>query len=191
MDAGSCYLIAINVAGFLFYVVNMFLYTYTKDGQIDILLTIVALLGGALGIVLAILIVNRKAQKENMMSRVFVICVLVVQIVLFLLFGREREQALTFDFGNFFAANKPIIIYLAIINIATFISFALDKYNAVTHRPRIRIVTLLVLAFLGGSIGGLLAMWLFRHKIKKDYFAIGLPMILIMQVILVFYIMNL
>lgn len=94
MDAGSCYLIAINVAGFLFYVVNMFLYTYTKDGQIDILLTIVALLGGALGIVLAILIVNRKAQKENMMSRVFVICVLVVQIVLFYFLAESASRHL-------------------------------------------------------------------------------------------------
>ena len=78
------YLISINVIGFILFVVNTLLYTFTEKGQIDVLLTITSLLGGAFGIVLSMLIIDRKAVKGNMMSRVFVICVLVIQIVMFL-----------------------------------------------------------------------------------------------------------
>ena len=70
------------------------------------------------------------------------------------------------------------------------IAFTIDKYNVVMHRSRIRIVTLLILSFFGGSIGGLSAMYLFKHKTKKDYFTVGLPMILAMQIVLIFYLMN-
>ena len=184
------YLISINVLGFILFAINTLLYTYTENGQIDVLLTITSLIGGALGIVLAIIIIDRQAKKSNMMSRVFVVCVLVVQIILFLFLRGELYHNLTFKFWEFFAENKLVIIYLAVINVATFITFAIDKLNAVTERTRIRIVTLLILCFLGGSIGGLLAMYLFRHKIRVDYFAIGVPMILVTQIILIFYIMN-
>ena len=59
------------------------------------------------------------------------------------------------------------------------------------RRGRIRILTLLGLSFIGGSVGGLIAMYAFRHKTKKDYFTVGLPLIMVMQVVVVFYLMNL
>ena len=46
------------------------------------------------------------------------------------------------------------------------------------------------LAFIGGSVGALLAMYLLRHKTKKDYFTVGVPLIMIMQVVVLFYAMN-
>lgn len=184
------YLIGINILGFILFGINTYLYTYTKSGQIDVVLTIVSLAGGSLGIILGILLLDRKAEKGNMMSRVFVICILVIQIVIILFFTGERKEAISFAFIEFFVRNKLLIIYLLFINIVTFIVFAIDKYNAIKQRSRIRIVTLLFMAFIGGSIGGLLAMYIFRHKIRKDYFSVGLPMILIMQIILIFYIMN-
>ena len=51
----------------------------------------------------------------------------------------------------------------------------MDKVNAAEHRSRIRIVTLLGLAFVGGSVGSLLAMYLLRHKTSKNYFTFGVP----------------
>ena len=62
--------------------------------------------------------------------------------------------------------------------------------NAAEHRSRIRIVTLLGLAFVGGSLGSLLAVYLLRHKTKKDYFTIGIPLIIVMQIVVIFYVMN-
>ena len=69
------YLIGINVVGFILYLINMWLYNNTEKGNVDSLLTIVSLFGGSAGDLLAILLFDRKSVKENMMSRVFVLCV--------------------------------------------------------------------------------------------------------------------
>ena len=47
--------------------------------------------------------------------------------------------------------------------------------------------TLLGLCFLGGSLGGLIGMYTFRHKTKQKYFTIGVPLMLITQVVLIIY----
>ena len=62
------YLIFINVIGFIAYAINNWLYANTAESQIDTVLTIVALLGGSAGILLYILLFDRKAVKGNMMS---------------------------------------------------------------------------------------------------------------------------
>ena len=66
----------------------------------------------------------------------------------------------------------------------------LTEQNGSRSSGRIRIVTLLGLAFIGGSIGSLLAMYLLRHKTRKDYFTVGVPLIIVMQVVVIFYMMN-
>ena len=80
------YLIGINIVGFILYLINIWLYNHTEKGNVDSLLTIVSLLGGSAGDLLAILLFDRKAVKENMMSRVFVLCVFVIQLVLLLMY---------------------------------------------------------------------------------------------------------
>ena len=49
---------------------------------------------------------------------------------------------------------------------------------------------LLGLAFIGGTIGGLIAMYVFRHKTQKDYYTVGLWLMIIMQIILLIYLFN-
>jgi len=185
------YLTIINIIGFILFAVNTWLYSNTASGQIDKFLTITALAGGSLGILLSIFIFDRKAVKGNMMSRVFIACIFVIQIVLILFFSGERGQAITIAFWSFFADHIWLLAYLCIINIVTFIFFGLDKLFAIQRRSRIRIVTLLGLCFIGGSIGGLSAMYLFRHKTLTDYFTVGVPLIMVMQAVVVFYLMNL
>ena len=73
--------------------------------------------------------------------------------------------------------------YLLLINIATFLAFAIDKRKAVKRKWRVPEKTLLGLPLIGGSAGGLIAMYLFRHKIRKPAFAYGLPVMLLVQVI--------
>ena len=184
------YLIAINAIGFILYLVNTWLYSHTTEGQIDRILTITSLLGGSLGIVIAILLFDRKSVKDNMMSRVFVICVLIIQIIIFLMVKGHIKTDLTFAFWEFFGAHKIIIVYLLAINIVTLIAFAVDKIAAIEHRSRIRIVTLLGLGFIGGSIGALIAMYVFHHKTKQDYFSVGVPLIMLMQAVVIFFLMN-
>ena len=179
------YLLAINAIGALVYLINMLLYRHTTRGQIDVVVTIVSLLGGSAGMLLMILLLDRKAEKENMMSRVFIICIFVIQVIVLLIFKGHHAEHFTFAFWKFFAEHRILLIYLV-----TFIVFAIDKANARANRSRIRIVTLLGLSFAGGSVGGLISMYLFRHKTQKDYFTVGMPLIIVMQIVVLFYTMN-
>lgn len=184
------YLIIINIVGFILYLINALLYRFTSDGQIDAVITIASLLGGSFGIVLSILIFDRKAVKGTMMSRVFISCMLVIQIILFLVLRGHYADHLTLAFWIFFDAHKILLAYLVIINFVTFAAFAVDKIAAIEHRSRIRIITLLALSFIGGSLGGIIAMYLLHHKTKKDYFSVGIPLIMIMQAVILLYAMN-
>ena len=123
---------------------------------------------------------ERTRKKETMMSRVFVSCILVIQIVIVLILKGYIQTELTFKFLTFFKNHMWLTYYLLGINIINFFLFMLDKIFALEDMWRIRIVTLLAVSFFGGSIGGFIAMLLFRHKTKKDYFTVGLPLMMIM-----------
>ena len=184
------YLLVINAIGVLVYLINMLLYRHTVNGQIDVIVTIVSLLGGSAGMLLMILLFDRKAVKENMMSRLFIICIFIIQIIILLIYKGHHAEHFTLAFWKFFVERRILLIYLGIMNLVTFIVFAIDKANACAHRSRIRIVTLLGLSFAGGSVGGLIAIYLLHHKTQKDYFTVGMPMIIIMHVVVLFYVMN-
>lgn len=78
---------------------------------------------------------------------------------------------------------KNILIYLFAINLITFVTMYVDKRKAKWGKWRIKESTLFTLVFLGGGIGGIAGMYLFRHKTKKTRFVIGFPLILITEVI--------
>ena len=82
---------------------------------------------------------------------------------------------------------KYILIYLIVINLITFIVFALDKICAIKKKWRYKEVYLLGMCFVGGAIGGFLAMYLFRHKTKKKVFVIGLPLIIIIHLFIIMW----
>ena len=185
------YLIAINILGFILYGINTLLYRFTENGQIDTVLTITSLLGGSLGIVLCILLFDRKSVKQNMMSRVFIAGVFVVQTIVYLYIKGIHGENISLAFWDFFEKNKLLLFYFIAINIITFIAFGVDKQKAIEQKSRIRIITLLGLSFIGGAIGGWIAMYTFRHKTKKDYFAVGLPLIVLMHIVVILYLMNL
>lgn len=77
-----------------------------------------------------------------------------------------------------------IMIYLIIINVLAFVMYGIDKRKAVKGRWRISEAALLAVAALGGSLGSLLAMELFRHKTKHKKFTIGVRLLLVLHIIL-------
>lgn len=77
-----------------------------------------------------------------------------------------------------------LMIYLVIINLIAFLTFGADKRRARRDKRRVRESTLFLLAVLGGSIGALLGMYVFRHKTRHWYFCVGIPAILILQIAL-------
>ena len=184
------YLLIINILAFIIAAINSKIPSKKPNGRSDIIVAIASIAGGSIGALISLLIFDRKAEKGNMMSRVFVSCILVIQIVLFLVLRGHYADHLTLAFWTFFDRHKILVAYLVIINFVTFAAFAVDKIAAIERKSRIRIVTLLALSFFGGSVGGLIAMYLLRHKTRKDYFTVGIPLIMIMQVVLLFYAMN-
>jgi uncharacterized membrane protein YsdA (DUF1294 family) len=94
-------------------------------------------------------------------------------------------------FITFYQDYWYIIWYLAVSNVATFIFYGLDKYYAQKNAWRIRERTLLFFALLGGSLGALAGMHFFRHKTKKDSFIIWLVLIILLQIIALFYLIPL
>ena len=76
---------------------------------------------------------------------------------------------------------KLLLYYLLIINAAGFLLMLVDKWKAKKNRWRIRESTLLLVAALGGSVGCLIGMYLFRHKTRHLKFTLGIPLILAAQ----------
>lgn len=76
---------------------------------------------------------------------------------------------------------RIVIFYLLAVNLLTFVTYGVDKWKARHNRWRIPEATLLLLAALGGSIGALLAMRVFRHKTQHKKFRYGVPALLLVQ----------
>lgn len=76
---------------------------------------------------------------------------------------------------------------MAVINVITFAVFGIDKLKAVKNRWRVPEKILFLLALLGGSLGAIIGMYSFRHKTKKIAFRIGIPAILIVQIIFIYF----
>ena len=79
------------------------------------------------------------------------------------------------------------IIYLAIINIIGFLAMGIDKHQARMANRRIPENTLFTFTVLGGGVGTIAGMYVFRHKTKKLKFKIGMPLILILEILIWIY----
>lgn len=83
-----------------------------------------------------------------------------------------------------------ITAYLFIINALGLILMLTDKGKARRGAWRIPEATLMGVAALGGSVGVLAGMYLFRHKTKHPKFFLGVPAILVIQVALALFIVS-
>ena len=86
--------------------------------------------------------------------------------------------------------NNVFSYYLIFINIVTFLVYGIDKWKAKQGSWRISEATLLMLAVIGGTIGALLGMQVWRHKTMHKKFKYGLPLILLAQIALIYLISN-
>lgn len=85
---------------------------------------------------------------------------------------------------------KIILIYLAAVNLVTFVMYGIDKYKAKKAKWRIPEATLLLMAAIGGSIGAWTGMQVWHHKTLHKKFKYGVPVIFLLQVALTFYLYN-
>lgn len=160
------------------------------SGIVDAVLGLLAVCGGAVGLALAFIGFHRSANKATMLTRVIVACMLMIDAVVALVLSGHVRMVRDWNVWAFFTQRWWLCWFLAIMNIASFIAFAVDKCAAIRGTSRVKIVTLLRLAYFGGAVGALLGMYIFRHKTQKNYFYIGVPLMLIMQLVILWYAMN-
>lgn len=83
--------------------------------------------------------------------------------------------------------NNFLLYYFFSVNLLAFILFGIDKYKARKSRWRKSENTLLAVAVAGGSVGALMGIKLWHHKTRHAKFYIGVPVILLLQLLLFFY----
>lgn len=79
-----------------------------------------------------------------------------------------------------------IIGYFTILNLLGFGIMGYDKWKAKKSAFRVPESTLFIIAIIGGSLGAILGMYVFRHKTRHWYFVYGLPAILFVQLLVVY-----
>ena len=177
MDKLIIYLICINILGAVLDGVTAARRRRTSHKALSVLLGIIAIAGGAPGMIIAFALCDRTASKTNMMLRVFTVCVCVIELAVFMTWKLRPVGKWSFAFWDVFVEYRWTLWFVAAVSVVTFVMFP--------------IAVLLGMAFAGGSIGALLGMVVFRHKIRKNYFSVGVPLILVMQVVLLMCVVNL
>ncbi len=79
-------------------------------------------------------------------------------------------------------------VYLLIINALGFIIMLYDKNLAKNHQTRVPESSLFAIAVFGGSIGVWMAMYTVRHKKRHRSFRVGIPTIIVIQLVLAFFV---
>ena len=85
---------------------------------------------------------------------------------------------------------KYAVAYIVIVNIMAFCLYGIDKSAAIKQKQRIPNRVLLLTAVFGGSLGALAGMYTFRHKTKKWYYTITVPVLLIIQIAAAVLLLN-
>lgn len=77
--------------------------------------------------------------------------------------------------------------YLLVVNIIAFILFGWDKHRARHQLYRVSEKILFLIALTGGSVGTLIGMYFWHHKTKHLQFTIGIPALMLVQILLYYY----
>ena len=85
---------------------------------------------------------------------------------------------------------KYAVAYIIIVNILAFCLYGIDKSAAVKQKQRIPNRVLLLIAAIGGSLGALAGMYTFRHKTKKWYYTITVPVLLVIHITTAVLLLN-
>ncbi len=79
-------------------------------------------------------------------------------------------------------------IILLIWNIVVMFLYGIDKMLAKAHKRRISEATLLFCAFLMGGCGAMFGMVLFNHKTSKIKFRILVPLAILVEMLVIYWI---
>ncbi|MBU0755738.1 MAG: DUF1294 domain-containing protein [Planctomycetes bacterium] len=102
----------------------------------------------------------------------------------FSLFSLVCAAAGGFALRHYLPQVGPVFAWLITLTVVTFFTYGYDKAVAGSRYSRVPEKVLLLLVFLGGTLGAVLGMGLFRHKTIKGSFRIKFWLVSAVQVIL-------
>ena len=202
LDPFLLYLIAINAVAFLAFVIDFRIcmrWPAVDDSAANsLIMDVFPIAGGALGMLFALFIITgtgrgHRMNKDNIAWWFLaIVCLIVWGLVASVRFGLVTLDVSIAGLatGWNLARLKVLGIYLAAINLVTFVSFAWDKHVAASgndYRRRAPEARLLGLSLIGGAVGGLLAMSIARHKTQKWYFVWGLPLFIVLDLAIILF----
>jgi len=85
---------------------------------------------------------------------------------------------------------EPLALYLVIINLITLLVWGYDKFSSMKNSSRVSEINLLLGVFLGGTLGGILGIFIFRHKISKKSFLLKFFGVVVLQLIILRFILR-
>ena len=91
---------------------------------------------------------------------------------------------------NYSNIEISILVYIIVINLAAYAIMGIDKLKAKKGQWRVREGALMLISLLGGAIGTLLGMVVFRHKTNKKKFSIGVPILYLINCIVTFLVIG-
>lgn len=197
LDHLLLYLVFMNVGTFAAGALDRSLRARGGRGVSHLGLSLLCLLGGAGGGALAFLLLDRHTNKGNSAWHALsLVALLGWGLALAMLYGRPFDpEALRAALPR---DHTALLGYLAAANAVALLAFVADKLIAVwngrgpgRNAARVPEMALLLVCLAGGSAGGLLAMLLARHKIRTPAFFVCLPLMLVEQVVLVAYLVQL
>lgn len=83
-----------------------------------------------------------------------------------------------------------LVIYFFIINLFAIFLMKYDKVKAINNQYRISERTLFLIALILGGMGIYIGMYLFRHKTKHVKFTVGVPLIIILNILTIYYLIS-
>jgi len=86
-----------------------------------------------------------------------------------------------------------IKIYFISVTVFSFLLYAYDKFKALKNSRDVRRISenkLLFSSLIGGTIGSIISMFLFRHKIKKISFLVKLILVIVIQTVIIYLYIN-
>lgn len=175
---------------------------------LSILMPLLALAGGSVGMLLGLILWERNVNKHNVAWWFET----AVGLVAWGMVCAWRCGLVSFNGAGMFRAFNPVMlrgfgIYLLAMNCVTLLVFVADKRIALANgdtprsrgrgagsdrsgggaRSRVPESWLMGLSFMGGALGGIIAMRLFNHKTRDWYFVWGLPVFVVLQAVLFLY----
>lgn len=83
-----------------------------------------------------------------------------------------------------------LVIYFFIINLFAIFLMKYDKVKAINNQYRVSEKALFLIALILGGIGIYIGMYLFRHKTKHVKFTVGIPLIIILNILTIYYLIS-